>query len=123
VTATRAVTVEPRADTLYRLSAGSVTGPVVSVGVAPQLEVTAAGVRELVGEVQPVVRGEVTVLRRVGAGWKVVAHPQVDSSGRFSTPLRLRAGRYRVTTAADGRYASASRSLRVTPRLLATLAR
>jgi SpoIID/LytB domain protein len=123
VMGSRTVTVEPRADTLYRLSAGTVTGPVVAVGVAPQLEITPAGTHELTGGVEPVVRSAVTVQRRVGVAWKVVAHPQVDAKGRFSTPLRLRPGDYRVTVAADGRYASATRSLRVTPRLLATLAR
>jgi hypothetical protein len=63
------------------------------------------------------------VLRRVGVAWKVVAHPQVDPSGHFSTPLRLRPGAYRVSLAGDARYAEATASLTVTPRLLASLGR
>jgi len=123
VSAARSVEVEPRADTLYRLQAGDVTGPVVSVTVAPQLVVAAAGSQELSGTVEPVVRAPVTVTRRVGAGWRVVARPQIDADGRFAAPLRLRPGSYRVTVAADGRYGAATRSLRVTQRLLASLHR
>jgi stage II sporulation protein D len=118
---TRAVSVEPRAATLYRLRAGDVTGPVLPVQVAPRLRVEPAGVRVLAGAVRPVVRNAVTVRRRVGSGWRVVAHPQVDPRGRFSTQLRLRPGDYRVSIAGDSRFASASASLRVTLRLLATL--
>jgi SpoIID/LytB domain protein len=121
VDGSRAVTVEPRAATLYRLRTKAVTGPVVSVAVAPQLAVAAAGTRELAGSVEPAVRSGVTVLRQVGAAWKVVAHPKVDARGRFSTPLRLRPGAYRVQFAGDGRYAPATHSPRVTTRLLASL--
>jgi hypothetical protein len=51
----------------------------------------------------------------------VVAHPQIDPTGRFSAPLRLRPGGYRITVAGDGRYAAATTRVRVTPRLLALL--
>ena len=119
----RTVKVEPRADTLYRLSDGSIDGPVVPVAVAPKLRVTPVAAAELTGEVDPVIRGPVTVLHRVGVAWKVVAHPRVDSTGHFVAPLRLRPGSYRVTVAGDPRYAEARTSLTVTPRLLASLAR
>jgi SpoIID/LytB domain protein len=119
----RTVTVQPRAATLYRLETEGVRGPVVSVAVAPQVAVEATGAERLSGDVEPVVRSRVTVLREVGASWKVVAHPQVDSSGHFSAPVKLKPGRYRVTIAGDGRYADTTRSLRVTPRLLSSLAR
>ena len=121
VDGTDRVTVEPRADTLYRLSAGAVTGPVVSVGVAPAVTLDPVAVRELTGDVAPVSRGAVTVSRRVGAGWKVVAHPQIDAHGHFSAPLQLRRGAYRVDIASDGRYAATAASLTVTARLLASL--
>src|SRR5205085_5370846 len=85
------VTVEPQGDTLYRLAADTVTGPVVDVGVSPRLQVTPAGTELLTGEVEPLSRGIVTVSRRVASGWKVVAHPQVDPHGRFSAPRRLSA--------------------------------
>jgi stage II sporulation protein D len=119
----RTVTVQPRAATLYRLETGSVRGPVVAVAVAPQLAVAPTGAEELSGDVNPVVRSAVTVLREAGSAWKVVAHPQVDPDGHFDAPLKLKPGTYRVTIAADGRYAESTTSLRVTPRLLSSLAR
>jgi hypothetical protein len=61
------------------------------------------------------------VLRRVASGWKVVAHPQLDSRGTFHTPLKLEVGTYRVEVADDGRYASATANVRVTSRLLTSL--
>jgi hypothetical protein len=61
------------------------------------------------------------VWRKVASGWRVVAHPQVDAQGRFSTPVRLRPGDYRVEVAATSRFASADASVSVTPRLLAGL--
>jgi stage II sporulation protein D len=122
VDGSRRVTVEPQGRTLYRLRAGEVVGPVVSVAVAPRLRVVPAGAEDLTGRVQPIVRSAVTVSKRVGDGWKVVAHPQVDARGRFSAPLRLRPGAYRVTLAGDSRYAAATTGLKVTARLLASLA-
>ena len=62
-----------------------------------------------------------TVLRQVGAAWKIVAHPRIDARGTFSTQLRLRPGSYRVQLAGDARYADAEASLHVTRRLLASL--
>ncbi|HET8528648.1 MAG TPA: SpoIID/LytB domain-containing protein [Gaiellaceae bacterium] len=117
----RTVTVEPRANTLYRLTAGAVTGPVVGVDVAPRLSVTPAGADELAGTIEPATDGAVTVLRRVDGAWKLVARPQVAGDGTFRTPLRLHRGDYRVQVADDGRYASASADVHVTSRLLASL--
>ena len=115
------VTVEPQGQTLYRLSSDGVTGPVVAVGVEPRLRMTPAGVQLLTGTVSPLSRGVVTVWRKTAGGWKVVAHPQIDPTGRFSAPLRLHPGGYRITVAGDGRYAAVTASVRVTPRLLASL--
>jgi hypothetical protein len=119
----RTVTVQPRAATLYRLETAGVRGPVVAVAVAPKLAVEATGATQLSGDVEPVVRSAVTVLHEVGSSWKVVAHPQVDSTGHFDAPLRLKPGMYRVTISGDGRYADTTTSLRVTPRLLSSLSR
>jgi stage II sporulation protein D len=115
------VTVEPRGQTLYRLSAGAVTGPVVGIAVAPRLHVDAAAAQLLTGAVAPISRGAATVWLKGAGGWKVVAHPQIDPMGQFSTQLRLRPGAYRITVAGDGRYATATANLRVTARLLASL--
>jgi stage II sporulation protein D len=116
-----AVTVEPQGATLYRLSTGAVTGPVVGVGVKPRLHVTPTGARLLTGTVEPVSRGVATVWLDAAGGWKVVAHPAVDPHGTFRTQLRLQAGRYRVTVAGDGRFAAATASIRMTARLLTSL--
>jgi stage II sporulation protein D len=121
VAGTQRVTVEPQGQTLYRLSGGGVDGPVVGVGVAPRLEVAPAAAELLTGSVSPVSRGAVTVWREVAAGWKVVAHPQIDAHGEFRAPVRLHAGAYRVTVAGTGRFAAATTNVRVTPRLLASL--
>jgi hypothetical protein len=71
--------------------------------------------------VSPLSRGVATVWRKGASGWKVVAHPHIDPTGQFSTQLRLRPGAYRITVAADGRYAAATASVRVTARLLVSL--
>ena len=115
-----AVTVEPRAHTLYRLSADGVTGPEVAVDVAPQLAVTPAGADLLAGTVEPKTHGTISVWRRVAGSWKIVAHPQLDARGAFHAPLKLQAGDYRVEVADDGGYASATTDVHVTSRLLAT---
>lgn len=115
------VAVEPRARTVYRLDAAGVHGPVFTVAVAPLLHVTPAGTTLLDGAVEPHSRGAVTVTRHVAGGWKVVARPRLDVQGRFHVPLRLRRGAYRIAVEGDGRYAETSRSLVVTPRLLASL--
>lgn len=115
--------VEPQAGTLYRLSAPGVTGPVVGVGVAPQLHASPVAARVLSGTVQPLSRGPITVERLVAGAWRVVAHPRLDRHGVFHTPLSLRPGAYRVSVASDGRYAAATTKVHVTQRLLATLHR
>ena len=123
MTGPRRVTVEPRASTLYRLQAADVNGPVVAVGVAPRLTVQPTGVDELRGTIEPAGDRAVAVLRRVGGKWALVARPRVGRDGTFQTPLRLHRGDYRVQVADDGRYASASASVHVTSRLLASLGR
>jgi hypothetical protein len=115
------VTVEPRAQTLYRLTGGGVRGPEVTVAVAPLLHVTVAGVTLLAGSVEPRSRGSLTVWRRVAGGWRIVARPSLGGDGVFRTQMRIVPGSYRVTLDAAGGYAPANASLDVTPRLLASL--
>jgi stage II sporulation protein D len=115
------VGVEPRARTLYRLTAGGVRGPVVTVAVAPRLQVTPASAALLSGTVAPRSNGGIVVRRRVAGGWRVVARPRLDADGVFRAPLRLHPGGYRITVAADGRFAAATASVQVTRRLLASL--
>jgi len=121
VTGTARITVEPQAHTLYRLSVAGFNGPEVAVDVTPQLDVTPAGSNALAGTVEPASHGAVSVWRHVASGWRLVAHPRLDARGTFRTPLHLRPGTYRVQVADDGRFASATRDVHVTSRLLATL--
>jgi stage II sporulation protein D len=121
VNGTRSVTVEPQGQTLYRLSARGIVGPVVAIAVAPALHVVPVRRDLLTGDVEPVSRATVTVWRKIPSGWKVVARPQLDPQGQFSAPLRLRPGDYRVDVAASSRFAAADARLDVTPRLLASL--
>jgi hypothetical protein len=50
-----------------------------------------------------------------------VAHPQIDAQGTFRAPLRLHPGGYRITVGETSRFASATATVHVTPRLLASL--
>jgi stage II sporulation protein D len=121
VNGARSVTVEPQGQTLYRLRAGAIVGPVVAIAVAPTLHVVPAGRDLLRGDVEPVSRGSVTVWRKISSGWKVVAHPHVGPQGQFSAPLRLRPGKYRVEVTGSSRFAAAAARVKITPRLLASL--
>ncbi len=112
---------EPRGRTLYRLSARGIRGPVVTVSVAPRLHVVPAQSALLSGTVEPRSHGTITVWRQVADGWRVVAYPQLDPNGQFRAPLRLRPDLYRITVAADDRFAAATTTVRITRRLLASL--
>jgi peptidoglycan hydrolase-like amidase len=121
VNAARRVWVAPHAYTIYRLTAGRVRGPEVGVSVAPVVRARLVSSVQLSGQVLPRPSGEVTVSRFVAGGWRVVAHPRLDGRGMFHTPLRLRPGGYRIDVAGDARLAAASRTVRVTSRILASL--
>jgi hypothetical protein len=90
------------------------------VAVAPRLRVQALSPRLLGGEVFPRPGASIAVWRLVRGKWRVVAHPILDSQGRFRTPLPLRPVDYRITVA-PGRLAGAQTSLHVTRRLLQSL--
>jgi stage II sporulation protein D len=111
---------EPRASTAFRLVAPGTNGASVFVSVAPRVQVQALSSRILAGEVSPRPDAPVAVWRREYGRWRVVAHPVLDSQGRFRTPLRLHPVEYRITVAA-GRLAAAQTSLHLTRRLLQSL--
>lgn len=111
---------EPRASTAFRLVVPGTTGTSVSVAVAPRVQVQALSPRVIAGEVSPRPDASVAVWRVVGGRWRVVAHPILDSTGKFKTPLPLRPVDYRITVAA-GKLAAAQTSLHVTRRLLQSL--
>jgi stage II sporulation protein D len=113
--------VEPHASTAFRLVAPGTSGPSVSIAVAPRVQVQAAGPRLLAGSVSPRPDASVAVWRLIEGHWRVVAHPILDSSGKFRTPLMLRPVAYRITVAA-GRLAATQTSLRLTRRMLQSLA-
>ena len=112
---------EPHANTAFRLSLPGTAGTSVAVAVAPRVRVQALGPRLLGGGVLPRPDAPVEVWRRERGQWKVVAHPILDSHGKFRTPLPLRPVDYKITVAADGRLAAAQTWLHVTRRLLSTL--
>jgi SpoIID/LytB domain protein len=111
----------PRATTVYRLSEAGVPGPDVEVEVVPRIRVHPATPTLLVGDVVPRPSGDATVWRRQRHGWRLVARLRVDRDGAFRSPLRLRAGSYRVAIAGDGRLAGAVARFRISERMLASL--
>lgn len=115
------VAVAPRAYTIYRLTAGRIRGPEVAVAVAPRVRAHPESMTLLAGQIQPRPNGEVTVWRFEAGGWRLVARPYLNALGMFRAPLRIRPGGYRIEVAGDGRLAPATRNLRVTSRLLASL--
>ncbi|HEY2310082.1 MAG TPA: SpoIID/LytB domain-containing protein [Gaiellaceae bacterium] len=114
------VQLQPHASTAFRLVAPGTNGASASVAVAPRVQVQALSPRVIAGEISPSPDAAVTVSRLVGGQWRVVAHPILDSSGKFRTPLPLRPVDYRVSVAA-GKLAGAQTSLHVTRRLLQSL--
>src|SRR5207249_11151222 len=100
-----------------RVGARGTNGASVAVAVAPRVQVRAQRPRLLAGEVSPRPDAAVAVWRLVRGRWRVVAHPILDATGRFRTPLQLRPVEYRITVAA-GKLAATSTSLHVTRRLL-----
>jgi stage II sporulation protein D len=111
------VSIEPHASTAFRLVVPGTPGTSLSVSVAPRLQVQALSPRLIAGEVSPRPDASVAISRLVRGRWRVVAHPLLDSSGKFRTPLPLRPVDYRITVAA-GRLAAAQTSLHVTRALL-----
>ena len=111
---------QPHASTSFRLVSPGTNGTPVSVAVAPRLQVQPLSPRLLGGEVLPRPDGPVKVWRREYGHWRVVAHPILDSQGKFRTPLPLRPVEYRITVAA-GKLAGAQTSLHLTRRLLQSL--
>jgi stage II sporulation protein D len=113
---------QPRASTSFRVVVPGTSGTTVSVSVVPRVRVQALAPRVLAGQVSPRPDASVAVWRLVRGRWRVVAHPILDSNGRFRTPLQLRPVEYRITVAA-GRLAATQTSLRLTRRQLQSLSR
>jgi stage II sporulation protein D len=116
----RTVAVQPRAHTIYRLTALGVRGPEVALGVTPRVRVLASAGSDIRGTILPRPDGAVTVLRRVRGTWKVVAHPRVDPRGRFLAAVRMHPGSYRITVDGDDRLTATTRGVEVAPRVLAS---
>jgi SpoIID/LytB domain protein len=110
--------VQPQANIAFRLSLPGTSGTSVSVAVAPRLRVQALGPRLLAGQVLPRPDDPVEVWRRERGQWRVVAHPILDSRGKFRTPLPLRPVDYKITVAAGARLAGVQTRLHVTRRML-----
>jgi hypothetical protein len=112
--------VQPKVSTAFRLVAPGTNAPAVSVSVAPRVQVQALTPRVLSGQVSPDPEAAVAVWRLVRGHWRVVAHPILDASGTFRTPLQLRPVEYRITVAA-GKLAATQTSLHLTRRMLQSL--
>jgi SpoIID/LytB domain protein len=104
---------QPHSSTAFRLLAPGTNGTSVPVAVAPRVQVRAQSRHVLTGQVSPQPDASVEVWRLVRGQWHVVAHPVLDSTGRFRTPLRLLPIDYRITVAA-GRLAAVQTSLHLT---------
>jgi SpoIID/LytB domain protein len=111
---------QPTASTAFRIVAPGTNGTSVSVAVAPRVQVHARSASLLVGEVSPRPDAAVAVWRLVRGQWRVVAHPILNASGSFRTPLPLRPVEYRITVAA-GKLAATRTSLHLTRRMLQSL--
>jgi stage II sporulation protein D len=114
------IQLQPRVSTAFRLLAPGTSGTSVAVAVAPHVQVQALSPRVLAGQVSPRPDASVAVWRLVRGKWQVIAHPILDASGRFKTPLLLRPVDYRITVAA-GRLAATQTSLHLTRRMLSSL--
>jgi hypothetical protein len=119
ITGPAQVRVQPHANVAFRLVLPGTAGTSLSVAVAPRLRVQAVGPRLLAGEVLPRPDGSVEVWRRERGEWRVVAHPILDSRGKFRTPLPLRPVDYRITVGGGTRLAGAQTRLHITRRMLA----
>jgi stage II sporulation protein D len=117
------VTVRPRLSTTYRVVAGRVRGPSLVVTVTPRVTVRPRSRTRLVGTILPRPSGAVAIWRYGAKGWRVVGRPRVDARGRFGSPVRVRAGGYRITIAGDARLAGADVRFRITRRQVASLGR
>jgi stage II sporulation protein D len=115
-----ALRLRPSATTRYRIASRGVAVAPVVVSVAPRVRTwVAAGGARLGGEIVPAARSRVEVERRTKRGWRIVARPAVDARGRFSSPVQLRAGGYRVSVVPLARFAPATTRLQVSERMLA----
>ncbi len=117
------VTVHPRLSTTYRVVADGVHGPTLAVTVAPRVDARPLTRTRLVGTILPRPTGAVAIWRYGAKGWRVVGRPRVDARGRFGSPVRVRAGGYRITVAGDARLAAADARFRITRQQLAALGR
>jgi stage II sporulation protein D len=104
---TVAVVVKPSAPVHYRLSAGSLHGPVVRVAVAPLVRLKApADPTTLRGTVRPAKEGATVLIQRQdGSAWLTVGEAAVGVDGGFEVSLDLVPGIYRARYAPGGGFA------------------
>jgi stage II sporulation protein D len=95
------VGVKAAAPTEFRLAAGPATTAATTLRVVPsvQLQVPTAPT-SLAGRVRPVIaEAPVSIQRRSGGGWAIVARTRVDERGRFAAELSVTPGIYRARVA------------------------
>lgn len=108
------VRLKPTVTGTVRLLAGTVTGPVLRVPVAPKVTLTATATG-FAGTVAPFVEGaEVRLELQVGPGWEPVATAAVGADGSYAADAVLEPGVYRASAAPPpGLVRGASPSLQV----------
>jgi stage II sporulation protein D len=115
-----AVRLQPARTTEYRLRSPTASLPPVRIEIAPRAALRVRSVSALAGYVRPRPSAPVVVERwQARRGWRVVAHPSLDPTGRFLTRLRVVAGGYRLRVAPDEALAGTSVRLVVKQRALA----
>jgi SpoIID/LytB domain protein len=96
--------VKPAQSSRFRLFADNIASGAVAVSVAPTVRLHIPAVLTgFWGTVRPGVAGTtVTVQRRVGSAWRVVANVKTTGNGRFTLSRAVGPGTYRARVSAKG---------------------
>jgi SpoIID/LytB domain protein len=102
------VVVKPSRTTRYRIEVKDAASPTLLVQVAPRVRLSQpAEPGALTGTVRPRLPGAaVTVERREGSTWNLVAEAIVDNAGAFRAELAIAPGSYRARIAPTGGFAA-----------------
>jgi stage II sporulation protein D len=96
--------VRPSQSSRFRLAVGTIASDAVAVAVAPSVRLHApADLTGFWGTVRPgAAATTVTIQRRVGSAWRVVASVKTTAQGRFTLTRVVAPGTYRARVAAKG---------------------
>ncbi|MGN6430867.1 MAG: SpoIID/LytB domain-containing protein [Gaiellaceae bacterium] len=96
--------VKPAQSSRFRLVADNIASAAVAVSVAPTVRLHIPAVQTgFWGTVRPGVAGTtVTIQRRAGSAWRVVANVKTTANGRFTLSRAVGPGTYRARVSAKG---------------------